>query len=58
MSTHVKVERQRLENWLFVLNYWLEHVEDLGERYPEMEPFVKKFDAIIDEIYNYSNKRG
>lgn len=57
MSTHVKVERQRLENWLFVLNYWLEHVEDFGERYPEMEPFVRKFDAIIDEIYNYSNKR-
>lgn len=41
----------KLDRWLDVLNYWFEHVEDYGDRYPDMLPMVKKFDQVINEIY-------
>ena len=41
----------KLDRWLDVLNYWFEHVEDYGDRYPDMLPMVKKFDQVINEMY-------
>ena len=41
-----------LERWLDVLNYWFEHIEDMGDRYPDMQPMVNEFDKVINEIYN------
>ena len=43
---------EKLDQWLDVLNYWFEHIEEFGERYPDMEPSVREFDKTIDEMYN------
>ena len=45
--------KSRLDKWLDVLNYWFEHVEDFGERYPDMQNMVDEFSRTIDEMYNY-----
>ena len=44
--------KSRLDRWLDVLNYWMEHVEEFGERYPDMKDMVDEFDKTIDEMYN------
>ena len=49
-SAHM--DKKTLERWLDVLNYWFEHIEDMGDRYPDMQPMVNKFDKVINEIYN------
>ena len=46
------MNKKQLQGWLDVLNYWLDHVEDYGTRYPDMKYMVEKFDHMIDEIYN------
>jgi hypothetical protein len=46
------IDKDTLDKWLDVLNYWFEHIEDYAERYPDMAPMVKKFDKMIDEMYN------
>lgn len=43
--------REKLENWLDILNFWFEHIEDYGDRYPDMKPMVKNFERVIDELY-------
>ena len=45
--------KSRLDKWLDVLNYWFEHIEDFGERYPDMQNMVDEFSRTIDEMYNY-----
>lgn len=52
-ETDVEVELNPalVDKWLDVLNYWMEHVEDYGDRYPDMLPMVKKFDRVINDIY-------
>jgi hypothetical protein len=51
------ISKDTLDKWLDILNYWFEHVEDYAERYPDMAPMVKKFDKMIDEMYNvWKNK--
>lgn len=47
----VELNRNMVDRWLDVLNYWFEHIEDMGDRYPDMQPMVNKFDKVIDEIY-------
>lgn len=42
---------EKLENWLDILNFWFEHIEDYGDRYPDMKPMVKNFERVIDELY-------
>lgn len=44
--------KSRLDRWLDVLNYWMEHVEEFAERYPDMKDMVDEFDKTIDEMYN------
>lgn len=48
-----------LDKWLDVLNYWFEHVEDYGDRYPDMADMVEAFDETIEEMYNaYKEIKG
>lgn len=46
----------KLEDWLDTLNYWYEHIEDYGERYPDMLPMVKKFSDLIDEMFELTKE--
>lgn len=48
--------KSKLERWIDVLNYWLEHVEDFGERYPDMKNMVDEFSRTIDEMYDYKKE--
>ena len=48
---------EQMERWLDVLNYWFEHIEDYGDRYPVMKPMVQKFSAVIDELYELIQER-
>lgn len=50
------ITKSMVERWLDILNYWYEHIEDFGERYPDMKKWVEKFDKTIDEIYNLSKE--
>lgn len=45
--------KSKLDRWIDVLNYWLEYVEDFGERYPDMQNMVDEFSRAIDEMYDY-----
>ena len=44
--------KDKLDRWLDTLNYWFEHIEDYGDRYPDMKPMVEEFDQTIEEMYN------
>ena len=46
------MNNKTLEKWLDILNYWFEHIEDYGVRYPDMEPMVRKFESIIDSLWS------
>ena len=48
--------KSKLDRWLDVLNYWFEHIEEFGERYPDMKDMVDEFDKTIDEMYNLYKK--
>lgn len=48
--------KSKLDRWLDVLNYWFEHIEDFGERYPNMQNMVDKFSRTIDEMYDYKKE--
>lgn len=48
--------KSKLDRWIDVLNYWFEHVEDFGERYPDMKNMVDEFSRTIDEMYNYTKE--
>lgn len=43
--------KKKTNKWIDVLNYWYEHVEDYGIRYPDMQNMVKKFEKTMDDIY-------
>lgn len=53
LETDVDVElnRDMVSRWLDVLNYWADHIQDLGERYDDMHPMYVKYDKMINEIY-------
>jgi hypothetical protein len=50
------MDKQKLENWLYILNYWLDEIQELAERFPDMEFHAKKYEQMIDEIYNLIKK--
>lgn len=47
----VQLDKKMLDRWLDVLNYWADHIQDLGERYDDLHPMYVKYEKIIDEIY-------
>lgn len=40
-----------LEKWIDILNYWLDDIKELGERYDNMWHMYKKYDEMIDDMY-------
>lgn len=56
MTDIISVPRNKAENWLDILNYWFEHIEDYKDRYPDMKKEVEKFSKIIDEIYELTKQ--
>lgn len=48
---------KRVEFWLDTLNYWLDEIDELGERYPDKMKKVHDYHAVIDDIYNH-DKQG
>ena len=52
LAKHIESKLQEKTNkWIDVLNYWYEHVEDYGIRYPDMHNMVKQFEKTMDDIY-------
>lgn len=43
---------KKTDKWLDILNYWADHIQDLGERYDDLHPMYVKYEKTIDEIYN------
>lgn len=50
------MDKQKLENWLNILIYWLDEIQELAERFPDMDFHAKKYEQMIDEIYNLIKK--
>ena len=50
-DVEVELNPKMVDDWLDTLNYWFEHIEDYGDRYPDMKPMVKRFDNVINDIY-------
>ena len=46
------IDKDTLDKWLDILNYWVDDIEELGDRYPDMLPMVNKYNKMIDEMYN------
>lgn len=42
------MDKQKLENWLYILNYWLDEIQELVERFPDMEFHAKKYEQILN----------
>ena len=47
----VELNRAMVDRWLDVLNYWADHIQDLGERYDDMHPMYVKYERVITELY-------
>lgn len=46
------ITEKQLDKWLNILNYWLDDIKELGERYDSMWNMYKKYDKMIEELYN------
>ena len=51
MNKTPRLSKAKICTWLDTLNYWVDYVEDYGDRYPDVKPMVGKFNKVIDEIY-------
>lgn len=47
----VQLNRAMVDRWLDILNYWADHIQDLGERYDDMHPMYVKYERVITELY-------
>lgn len=47
----VELNRDMIDRWLDVLNYWADHIQDLGERYDDMHHMYVKYERVITELY-------
>ena len=47
----VELNRDMVDRWLDVLNYWADHIQDLGERYDDMHHMYIKYERVITELY-------
>lgn len=44
--------RNRLDEWLDIVNYWEDEVRDVAERFDDQYPMYVKYNTMIDEMYN------
>ena len=51
MNKTPRLSKAKICAWLDTLNYWVDYVEDYGDRYPGVKPMVGEFNKVIDEIY-------
>ena len=53
LETDVEVELnpKMVDEWLDVLNFWCDHIQDLGERYDDLHQMYVKYEKVIDDIY-------
>lgn len=51
MNKTPQLSKAKICAWIDTLNYWVDYVEDYGDRYPDAKPMVGKFNKAIDEIY-------
>lgn len=53
LAKHIESQlKNKTDKWLDILNYWADHIQDLGERYDDLHPMYAKYEKTIDEIYN------
>ncbi len=53
LAEHIESQlKNKTDKWLDILNYWADHIQDLGERYDDLHPMYVKYEKTIDEIYN------
>lgn len=53
LAEHIRKELyKKTDKWLDVLNYWADHIQDMGERYDDLHSMYVKYEKTIDEIYN------
>lgn len=43
---------EKLSKWIDIANYWLDDIQDLGERFDTMHQMYMKYDKMIDDMYN------
>ena len=52
LAKHIEKELQKkADNWLDILNYWADDIQDLGERYDDKHKMYVKYDKMISDIY-------
>ena len=44
--------RNRLDEWLDIVNYWEDEVRDVAERFDDQYPMYVKYSKMIEEMYN------
>ena len=54
----INVNKETLEKWLDILNYWLDDIQELGERFDSMHKMYVKYDKMIDEMYNLTKENN
>lgn len=47
----IELNRDMVDRWLDVLNYWADHIQDMGERYDDMHHMYVKYERVITELY-------
>lgn len=52
----INVNKETLEKWLDILNYWLDDIQELGERFDSMHKMYVEYDKMIDEMYNLTKE--
>ena len=43
---------KKLSKWIDIANYWLDDIQELGERFDTMHQMYMKYDKMIDDMYN------
>lgn len=46
------ITKSKVEQWLDILNYWEDEIQEVAERYDCMHHMYEKYDKMIDEMYN------
>jgi len=53
LAEHIESKlRKKTDKWLDILNFWADHIQDMGERYDDLHSMYVKYEKTIDEIHN------
>ena len=45
------MEKDKVEKWLEILNFWTNAIEEYTERYPDSKKKAEEYSDLIDELY-------